>query len=92
VGETSGALPLAELAVATGAAGQPWHHWAVTSCAGHALGRKGMLVAAKVLASSVTDLLNDARTVAAAKAEFQKSTAGKPYVSPLAKDAVPKVY
>jgi hypothetical protein len=51
-----------------------------------------MLVAAKVLASSVTDLLNDARTVAAAKAEFQKSTAGMPYVSPLAKDAVPKVY
>ena len=92
VGETSGALPLAELAVATGAAGQPWHHWAVTSCAGHALGQKGMLVAAKVLASSVTDLLNDARTVAAAKAEFQKSTAGKPYVSPLAPDAVPKVY
>jgi aminobenzoyl-glutamate utilization protein B len=92
VGEVSSALPLAELAVATGAAGQPWHHWAVTSCAGHALGQKGMLVAAKVLASSVTDLLSDARRVAAAKAEFQKSTAGKPYVSPLAKDAVPKVY
>jgi aminobenzoyl-glutamate utilization protein B len=92
VGETSAAVPLAELAVATGAAGQPWHHWAVTSCSGHALGQKGMLVAAKVLASSVTDLLGDAGTVAAAKAEFQKATAGKPYVSPLAKDAVPKTY
>ena len=92
VGEVSAALPVAELAVATGASGQPWHHWAVTSCAGHALGQKGMLVAAKVLASSLTDLLNDARTVAAAKAEFQKATGGKPYVSPLAKDAVPKVY
>jgi aminobenzoyl-glutamate utilization protein B len=92
VGETSAALPVAELAVATGAAGQPWHHWAVTSCAGHALGRKGMLVAAKVLASSMLDLLSDAATVAAAKAEFVKATAGKPYVSPLAKDAVPKVY
>jgi aminobenzoyl-glutamate utilization protein B len=92
VGETSAALPLAELAVATGAAGQPWHHWAVTSCAGHALGQKGMLVAAKVLASSMTDLLNDANTVAAAKAEFQKATGGKPYVSPLARDAVPKTY
>ncbi len=92
VGEVSAALPVAELAVATGASGQPWHHWAVTSCAGHALGQKGMLVAAKVLASSVADLLSDARTVAAAKAEFQKATAGKPYVSPLAKDAVPKTY
>src|SRR5271169_2025007 len=84
VGETSAALPVAELAVATGAAGQPWHHWAVTSCAGNALGQKGMLVAAKVLASSLIDLLNDPRTVAAANAEFQKATGGKPYVSPLA--------
>ncbi|HSB64270.1 MAG TPA: amidohydrolase [Thermoanaerobaculia bacterium] len=92
VGEVSAAVPVAEVAVATGAAGQPWHHWAVTSCAGHALGQKGMLVAAKVLASSVTDLLSDVGTVAAAKAEFQKARAGKPYVSPLAKDAVPKVY
>jgi aminobenzoyl-glutamate utilization protein B len=92
VGETSGALPLAELAVTTGAAGQPWHHWAVTSCASHALGQKGMLVAAKVLAASLTDLLKDPAVVAAAKAEFAKATAGKPYVSPLAKDAVPKVY
>lgn len=92
VGETSAAVPLAELAVATGAAGQPWHHWAVTSCASQPLGRKGMLVAAKVLAGSLTDLLRDPAAVAAAKAEFQKSTGGKPYLSPLAEGAVPKVY
>jgi aminobenzoyl-glutamate utilization protein B len=64
----------------------------VTSCAGSPLGQKGMLVAAKVLASSMTDLLRNAGTVAAAKAEYDKATAGKPYVSPLAKDAVPKTY
>ena len=92
VGETSAAVPVAELAVATGAAGQPWHHWAVTSCAGNALGQKGMLVAAKVLASSLVDLLRQPSTVAAAKAEFLKATGGRPYVSPLAKDAVPKTY
>ncbi|HMA28649.1 MAG TPA: amidohydrolase [Thermoanaerobaculia bacterium] len=92
VGETSAALPVAELAVATGAVGQPWHHWAVTACAGHGLGQKGMLVAAKVLASSMLDLLGDSGVLAAAKAEFVKATAGKPYVSPLAKDAAPKTY
>jgi aminobenzoyl-glutamate utilization protein B len=64
----------------------------VTSCASHALGQKGMLVAAKVLAASMMDLLKDPAAVAAAKAEFAKATAGKPYVSPLAADAVPKVY
>jgi hypothetical protein len=38
------------------------------------------------------DLLSDSRTVDAAKAEFTKATGGRPYVSPLAADAVPKTY
>ena len=92
IGEVSAALPLAELSVATGAAGSPWHHWAVTSCSANPIGRKGMLVAAKVLAASTVDLLTDPATISKAKAEFTKATGGKPYVSPLAKDAVPKTY
>ena len=51
-----------------------------------------MLAAAKVLAASLTDLLKDPVAVSAAKAELAKAMDGKPYVSPLAKDAVPKVY
>jgi aminobenzoyl-glutamate utilization protein B len=92
VGEVSAAVPLAELGVQTGPTGAPWHHWGVAACAASPVGVKGMFVAAKVLASSVTDLLKDAGTIAAAKAEFQKSTGGKPYVSPLAADAKPKTY
>jgi len=92
IGEVSAALPLAELSVVTGPADSPWHHWAVTSCSASPIGRKGMLVAAKVLAATTVDLLNDPKTVDAAKAEFVKSTGGRPYVSPLAKDAVPKTY
>ncbi len=91
-GEVSAAYPLIELAVETAPVGAPWHHWDVASCSASPIGVKGMLVAAKVLASSATDLLGDPATVAAVKAEFQKATAGKPYVSPLAKDAVPKTY
>jgi len=92
VGETSAALPLAELSVAAGPAGSPWHHWAVTSCSANAIGRKGMFVAEKVLAASLVDLLTQPATVAAAKAEFAKSTEGKPWVSPFPPDATPKVY
>jgi len=92
VGEVSAAVPLAELAVQTGPNGVPWHHWDVASCAAHPMGLKGMFVAAKVLASSMMDLLQDQGTIAAAKAELQKTTAGKPYVSPLAPDAKPKTY
>jgi len=92
IGEVSAAFPLIELGVQTAPSGVPWHHWDVASCAASPIGVKGMLVAAKVLASSMNDLLGDPAAIASAKAEFQKSTGGKPYVSPLAKDAVPKTY
>ncbi len=92
VGEVSAAVPLAELGVQTGPTGAPWHHWDVASCAASPMGVKGMLVAAKVLASSLTDLLREPATIAAAKAEFETSTGGKAYVSPLAKDQKPATY
>jgi hypothetical protein len=51
-----------------------------------------MMVAAKVLGASMVDLLSDPAAVAAAKAEFARTTKGKPYVSPLAADAKPAVF
>ncbi len=92
VGETSAVLPLAELGVAAGPIGSPWHHWAVTACAAHPIGWKGMLTAARVLSASLVDLLRDPAAVAAAKAEFLKATGGKPYVSPIPPDQKPAVY
>jgi aminobenzoyl-glutamate utilization protein B len=92
VGEVSAFAPLMELSVATRPMGTPAHHWAQTTCAAHPVGKKGMLVAAKVLAASTVDLLRDPAAVTAAKAELAKTTGGKPYVSPLTKDAVPKTY
>ena len=91
-GEVSAAYPLIELGVETAPSGAPWHHWDVASCAASPIGVKGMLVAAKVLASSAVDLLKDPAAVTAAKAEFTKTTGGKPYVCPFPKDAVPKTY
>ena len=90
IGEVSAVVPLSELNVATRPLGTVAHHWAQTSCAAHPVGFKGMLVAAKVLAASGVDLLGDPATVAAAKADFQKATGGKPYQSPLPADAKPQ--
>jgi aminobenzoyl-glutamate utilization protein B len=92
IGEVSAVAPLAELSVATRPLGTPAHHWAQTTCASAATGKKGMLVAAKVLAASAVDLLKDPASVAAAKAELVKATGGKPYVSPLAPDQKPATY
>lgn len=92
IGEVSAAVPLAELYVATRPLGTASHHWATTSCALHPAGVKGMMVAAKVLGASLADLLADGEAVRAAKAEFAKSTKGKPYQSPLAANAKPAVF
>jgi len=90
IGEVSAIVPLSELNVATRPLGTVAHHWAQTTCAAHPLGYKGMMVAAKVLAASGVDLLGEPAAVAAAKADFQKNTGGKPYQSPLASDAKPQ--
>lgn len=90
VGETSAVVPLAELAVATRPLGTPAHHWAQTAAAGHAMGKKGMMVAAKTLAGALSVLLSSPDVVRRARAEFAGSTAGSPYQSPLASDATPE--
>jgi aminobenzoyl-glutamate utilization protein B len=92
IGEVSAVVPLAELGVAVRPVGTAIHHWVQTSCAAHPLGFKGMLVAAKILAASGVDLLEDPAAVAAAKAEFAAQTKGKPYVSPLTPNQKPKTY
>ncbi|HTP51938.1 MAG TPA: amidohydrolase [Anaeromyxobacteraceae bacterium] len=92
IGETSAVAPLVEFEVATAPAGSPFHHWAVTSCAVHPIGFKGMAVASKVLAASAVDLLRDPAAIRAAQEEFAKATGGQAYKSPLAPDARPAVY
>jgi len=92
IGEVSAAVPLAELGVAARPLGTAAHHWAQTTCSAHPVGLKGMLVAAKVMGASMVDLLADPATVAAAKAEFAKSTKGKAWVNPLPPDAKPVVF
>jgi hypothetical protein len=51
-----------------------------------------MMVAAKVLAASMADLLGDPSAVEAAKEEFARATKGKPYQTPLAAEAKPAAY
>jgi len=91
IGEVAAVVPLVELGVAVRPIGTPAHHWVQTSCAAHAIGRKGMLVAAKVLAATGVDLLASAATVKAIRDEFEAKTEGRAYVSPLEPGAKPRV-
>ncbi|MGB3329335.1 MAG: hypothetical protein WBA46_10305, partial [Thermomicrobiales bacterium] len=83
VSDVSWNTPTAEINTATWALGIPGHSWAVTATGGMSIGHKGMVHAAKAMAVAATDFYRDADLVKAARAEFERETAGRPYVSPV---------
>ncbi len=83
VGDVSWSIPTSELNVATLAPGVRLHSWQSTACTGSTIGRKGMMVAAKTLALSALDLLEDPKLIEAAKADFDRRRAGNTYRSPI---------
>ena len=64
----------------------PGHSWQVTSCAGSSIGTKGMMYGARAIALAAAKCAADPALVAAAKAEFAKSTGGVPYHCPIPAD------
>lgn len=56
------------------------HTWQATACSGHAIGLKGMLYAAKIMAIFGSLVMSDPQLLAAAKREFDEKTADQPYV------------
>ncbi|MCH8328656.1 MAG: peptidase dimerization domain-containing protein, partial [Candidatus Marinimicrobia bacterium] len=85
VAELSWMTPTAGFSVATAAMDVPWHSWATTACHGTAAGRKGAVVAAKVLAATGLELLTDKKLLKEARAYFKEASGGKVYKSPLPK-------
>ncbi|WP_435320947.1 amidohydrolase [Haloarchaeobius sp. TZWSO28] len=88
VGDVSWITPLGQFWGATWPVGTPAHTWQATAANG-SFGPRGAVYAAKVLAGATYDLLTDAERLAAARAEFEATTAGTPYESPLPEDAEP---
>ena len=89
LGDVSWIVPASELSVATLVPGTPLHSWQSTACNGMSIGRKGLLVAAKTLALSALDLLEDPKLIQSAKADFERRRAGNPYRSRIPADQKP---
>jgi aminobenzoyl-glutamate utilization protein B len=81
VGDVSWIVPTSQFTTATYVPGTPGHSWQAVACTGSTIGRKGMIVAAKTLALSGIDLLNDPKLVEAARADFNKRRSGNDYRS-----------
>ena len=83
VGDVSWLVPTLHFSLTTAPFGVPWHAWPVVASSGHTIGQKGMMQAARVIATTAIDLFQDATTRDAIVSEFRKSTEGfvyKPYI------------
>jgi aminobenzoyl-glutamate utilization protein B len=84
VADVSWVVPTLHLSVATAPADTPWHAWPVVATGGMSIGHKGMVYAAKSLATTMVDLYQDPETRAAIRAEWLEDKGGRIYASFLA--------
>jgi aminobenzoyl-glutamate utilization protein B len=85
VGDVSWHVPTSGLDTVCFAAGSPGHSWQNVAAVGSPIGHKGLLVAAKVLALSAVDLLQDAEALEAARADFKERMKGRAYTTKVPK-------
>ena len=81
VADVSWNVPVGQFTTATFVPGTPGHSWQSAACAGSSIGRKGMVIAAKVLALTGADLFTDPRLLEAARKDFDARRAGNEYKS-----------
>lgn len=79
VGDVSWVVPTTGFSTVCWVPGTPGHSWQAVAAGGTTIGRKGMLLAAKVLAATGWDLYSDPETLAAAQAELAGRLAETPY-------------
>lgn len=83
VGDISWIVPTLHFSVTTAPQKAPWHAWPVVACGGMSIGHKGMIYAAKTLATTAIDLFQDSAKRETIQAEFREKTRGqvyKPYI------------
>ncbi len=89
VGDVSWAVPTVQAHCATVAIGTPGHSWQVTAQGKTPAAKKGMTMAAKVMAGTACAALADPGLVAAAKADLARRTAKSPYRCPIPEGVEP---
>jgi aminobenzoyl-glutamate utilization protein B len=81
VGDISWHVPTSGMSTVCFAAGSPGHSWQNVAAVGSPIGHKGLMVAAKVLALSAVDLLQDPQLIKDGKADFDKQMKDRRYTT-----------
>nr|WP_294906021.1 amidohydrolase [uncultured Lacibacter sp.] len=79
VGDVSYAVPTVGLRSATWVPGTAAHSWQAVACGGTEIGTKGMMVAAKTMASTAIDLFLHPELIIKAKEEFKQQVGNYQY-------------
>ncbi|NOT56918.1 MAG: amidohydrolase [Deltaproteobacteria bacterium] len=80
VGDVSWVTPTCAFGFPTLPLGVSLHTWAATACGGMSIGVKGGIAAAAIMAATGYELMTDTKLREAARADFEKRTAGRTYV------------
>jgi aminobenzoyl-glutamate utilization protein B len=89
VGDISWTIPTTGFTAACWVPGTPAHSWQAVAAGGTTIGRKGMVLAAKTLATTAWDLFSNPDLIAQAKAEFRQRMEGRTYQPLIGKDLAP---
>jgi aminobenzoyl-glutamate utilization protein B len=79
VSDISWVVPTAGFSTACFVPGSPGHSWQAVACGGTSIGKKGMQLAARVLAVSACDLYQEPKLIEAAKADHKRRLDGRKY-------------
>lgn len=89
VADVSWNVPLAQFSTATQIMGSPGHSWQNVAVGKMAIGQKGMIYAAKILATTAYEFMTNEELRAKAKAEFDAASEEEAYTSPFPEDHKP---
>jgi aminobenzoyl-glutamate utilization protein B len=90
VGDVSWQTPTAQAFTACYPLGTVSHSWQLAACGQSPLVHKGLIQAAKVIALTAADILENPRLAADAKAEHQRRLAGESYRCPIPTEVKPE--
>jgi len=85
VGDISWHLPTAGFRTTCMAAGSPGHSWQNVAAMGTTIGEKGTIYAAKILAATALDLLEQREYLVAARADWELQMKGRTYTTQVPK-------
>ncbi len=91
VGDVSWVVPTVQARVATHAIGTPGHSWQITAQGKSGSAHKGLIYAAKAMAGTAVDALQEPDLIERCKADLARRTARTPYVCPIPEDVQPPI-